>query len=194
MDTENNKETKKKLKKKRKRTVITAEEMVILESSFKMENRPDRLSKMRLAKQMGKTEGFISIWFQNRRARERREKKLSVSGNSGDDSHEPVSFRTASSCQTTEKGDSEDQPLDLTKKTSAFAETKETRTEMPVVRSPMFSRLIRMAAAAEGGILTTDCPFVGQAVTDACRGILLQDGRLLYDPASGFEIVLHQKD
>jgi hypothetical protein len=122
METDN-KEIKKKLKKKRKRTVITAEEMIILESSFKMENRPDRLAKMRLAKQLGKNEGFISIWFQNRRARERREKKLSVSGNSGDDSHETVSFRThSSSCQTTEKGDFEDQPLDLTKKASVVAD------------------------------------------------------------------------
>lgn len=61
-----------KAKKKRKRTVITPHEMEVLESSFRDQPRPDRFAKMRIAKQLGKPENFISIWFQNRRARERK--------------------------------------------------------------------------------------------------------------------------
>lgn len=116
MDSENthHHEMKKKLKKRRKRTVITADEMVILESSFKNENRPDRFAKMRLAKQLGKNENFISIWFQNRRARERREKRLSASETteSSRDNIDPILLTKAvhSSYET------EDQPLDLSKK------------------------------------------------------------------------------
>ena len=59
-------------KKKRKRTVISNEEIDRLEKFFSKEPRPDRLAKMDLAKELGKPEIFVSIWFQNRRARERK--------------------------------------------------------------------------------------------------------------------------
>lgn len=125
MDTENSHETKKKLKKRRKRTVITADEMVILESSFKNQNRPDRFAKLRLAKQLGKHENFISIWFQNRRARERREKRSSTTAGSGDNIDPAVLLTKAdhSSCET------EDQPLDLTKKPSSSNEEQRETLE-----------------------------------------------------------------
>lgn len=61
-----------KTKKKRKRTVISPHEMDILETSFRLQPRPDRDAKLRLARQLNKTDNFISIWFQNRRARERK--------------------------------------------------------------------------------------------------------------------------
>ena len=45
-----------------------------------------------------------------------------------------------------------------------------------------------MAAAAEGGILSVDCPDISQAMLDACNGITLKDARLVYHPSCGFDI------
>lgn len=67
MDLRNQKRTK-----KRRRTVITPEEIERLEAEFRKEPKPDRNSKVELAKDLGKTENFINIWFQNRRAKERK--------------------------------------------------------------------------------------------------------------------------
>lgn len=65
----------KKRTKKRRRTVISPEEMEKLEDSFGKEPKPDRLAKLELAKDLAKPENFINIWFQNRRAKERKMNK-----------------------------------------------------------------------------------------------------------------------
>jgi hypothetical protein len=62
-------------KKKRKRTVICPKELEKLENLFQVEPWPSRSSKETLAFDIGKSENFISVWFQNRRARMRRETK-----------------------------------------------------------------------------------------------------------------------
>ena len=54
---------------------------------------------------------------------------------------------------------------------------------------PLFHRMIMMAAASEGGILPLDCPDVGNAITDAYKGIRLADGVLQYNKVSGFDIL-----
>ena len=98
-------------KKKRKRTVITPDEVDVLESAFRIQSRPDRYAKIKLAKDLGKTENFISIWFQNRRARERRQ------------SHPPArddvrhtSRRDGNTCRTFSLTDEQEEPLDLSDK------------------------------------------------------------------------------
>ena len=58
--------------KKRRRTVITPDEIERLEDSFRAEPKPDRNLKLDLARELSKTENFINIWFQNRRAKERK--------------------------------------------------------------------------------------------------------------------------
>ncbi|CAG2244497.1 unnamed protein product [Mytilus edulis] len=60
------------LKKRRRRTIINSKDLEKLESLFKTSKWPDRAQKVRLSKAIGKTENFISTWFQNRRARMRR--------------------------------------------------------------------------------------------------------------------------
>ena len=62
----------KKTIKKRRRTVITPDEIERLEDSFRAEPKPDRNLKLDLARELSKTENFINIWFQNRRAKERK--------------------------------------------------------------------------------------------------------------------------
>lgn len=52
---------------------------------------------------------------------------------------------------------------------------------------PLFGRIIRMAAAAEGGILPPGGPYTAEAITDACSGIRLSDGILVYKKETGFD-------
>ncbi|KAH3857695.1 LIM/homeobox protein Lhx4-like [Dreissena polymorpha] len=171
------------VKKKRKRTVITPEEMDTLETAFRKLPRPDRFAKITLAKELGKTENFVSIWFQNRRARERR---LS----------QPTSDIQGVCTQTdgTEAGGSEwvvhqSEPLDLSDRGQREAEVTLSQAHIsPTQEAWLFGRIIRMAAAAEGGILPTDSPHLEEAMMDACRGITLRDGRLLYHKDTGFQI------
>lgn len=67
-------------KKRRKRTMISPTELEKLESLFKSEAWPSRVNKVRLAEEIRKTEHFVSTWFQNRRARQKREFKRSKNG------------------------------------------------------------------------------------------------------------------
>lgn len=60
-------------KKKRKRTIIPPEDMEKLEALFAGDQWPSRATKEALAREMDKSEHFVSIWFQNRRARARRD-------------------------------------------------------------------------------------------------------------------------
>lgn len=59
-------------KKRRRRTIINSRDLERLENVFKTSKWPDKTQKGRLSKAIGKTENFISTWFQNRRARMRR--------------------------------------------------------------------------------------------------------------------------
>ena len=61
--------------KKRKRTLITQEQTEKLEKSFQQEPWPNRARKEQLAKSMDKNTKFVSTWFQNKRARLRREEQ-----------------------------------------------------------------------------------------------------------------------
>ncbi len=62
------------LVKKRKRTVISPEQLQKLERLHSEDSFPSRPQKQHLAKEIGKTEEFINIWFQNKRARIKKEK------------------------------------------------------------------------------------------------------------------------
>lgn len=60
------------MKGKRRRTMISAIELEQLENYFLQDMWPSRKKKELLAQQMCKSERFVDIWFQNRRARMRR--------------------------------------------------------------------------------------------------------------------------
>lgn len=64
------------IRKRRKRTIITAEQLEKLEKTFKQEQWPNKLRKERLAYELGSNEQFVSIWFQNKRARVKREEEM----------------------------------------------------------------------------------------------------------------------
>lgn len=130
MDAENNRDHKKKFKKKRKRTVISSQEISVLEESYKMQPKPDRLAKLKLAKELEKTENFISIWFQNRRARERRERRLSAWETSDKDAPEHHTQSVSSNDTFAEIGLAEDQPLDLTNKTADRFSVRENESKV----------------------------------------------------------------
>lgn len=52
----------------------------------------------------------------------------------------------------------------------------------------LFGRIIRMAAAVEGGILPPHSPYTAEAITDSCQGIRLNDGLLVYTKDLGFDV------
>ena len=60
-------------KRKRKRTVIPDTHIDKLEKLFQRETWPNRAKKEALALEIGQSEHFVSVWFQNRRARMKRE-------------------------------------------------------------------------------------------------------------------------
>lgn len=60
-------------KRKRKRTVIPETHYDKLEKLFQRETWPNRAKKEALAQEIGQSEHFVSVWFQNRRARMKRE-------------------------------------------------------------------------------------------------------------------------
>ena len=67
-------------KPRRKRTVITPDQLDKLETSFKQEPWPHRSRKENIAKDLDKPEPFVSIWFQNKRARVKREEEMAKQG------------------------------------------------------------------------------------------------------------------
>ncbi|CAH1791262.1 unnamed protein product [Owenia fusiformis] len=60
-------------KKKRKRTVIHQAQLHKLEELFNVENWPNRARKEKLAKELNRSIEFVNIWFQNKRARVKRD-------------------------------------------------------------------------------------------------------------------------
>ena len=67
-------------RKRRKRTIISSEQLHKLETSFKREQWPNKYRKEKLATELGSDEQFVSIWFQNKRARVKREEDMSKLG------------------------------------------------------------------------------------------------------------------
>ncbi|XP_036365717.1 homeotic protein ocelliless-like isoform X1 [Octopus sinensis] len=63
-------------KNRRKRTSITGELLECLEMFYRKNSRPDRCERRQLAVEIGKPENLVRIWFQNRRAKQRRESQL----------------------------------------------------------------------------------------------------------------------
>uniref|UniRef100_T1IQQ5 Homeobox domain-containing protein n=1 Tax=Strigamia maritima TaxID=126957 RepID=T1IQQ5_STRMM len=61
------------MKKRRKRTSITSSQLQKLEQLFKEEPWPSRESKENLAEEIGMSPQFVNIWFQNKRARIKKE-------------------------------------------------------------------------------------------------------------------------
>jgi hypothetical protein len=55
---------------------------------------------------------------------------------------------------------------------------------------PIFTRLVHMMAAAEGGILHQSNPRYTAAIADATQGIPLTDGTLVYDQTCGLDVVM----
>ena len=54
----------------------TEQELRVLMRSFRRNPKPSRAVKERLAEQLGTTFKRINIWFQNQRAREKRQRRL----------------------------------------------------------------------------------------------------------------------
>ena len=59
-------------RKRKKRTIISPEQLIFLERTFKKDAWPDRCRKCKIARELGTSDNFVTVWFQNRRARERR--------------------------------------------------------------------------------------------------------------------------
>lgn len=56
----------------RKRTHLSSSQVSTLEASFKENSLPDSTTRSRLAKELSVTERTVQIWFQNRRAKEKK--------------------------------------------------------------------------------------------------------------------------
>ena len=63
---------------RRRRTIITPDQLEQLERAFKLDPWPVRHKKEEIARDLGKTEVFVSTWFQNKRARVRRTEELNL--------------------------------------------------------------------------------------------------------------------
>ncbi|XP_013401844.1 retinal homeobox protein Rax [Lingula anatina] len=193
------------LRKRRKRSIITPCELQKLNQLYKRDHWPSRGSKALLAKEIGKNTEFVTTWFQNRRAKARREKELVIAA--------PKPFNKVSSTKINLTMASENiGPLNAEEeKTSpveeqpvnkeTLTETKDTdlgyfsgnlRNEFDTVQQAnippsLFRDIVLMMALAEGGIVKpTDVDF-GRAVNNHLYGVRLGNGsRLLYSKRAGF--------
>jgi hypothetical protein len=66
------------LPKRRRRTTIPPEHLEKLEELFEEEQWPSREVKAKLAEALGHNENFVNIWFQNKRARVKKEQEKRV--------------------------------------------------------------------------------------------------------------------
>ena len=65
-------------KKKRKRTFVSPEQQSKLEHLFKCDNWPKRDEKQKLGNDIGLSEHFVKVWFQNRRVRLRKDQARNI--------------------------------------------------------------------------------------------------------------------
>ncbi|XP_074662997.1 uncharacterized protein LOC141915386 [Tubulanus polymorphus] len=73
---ETNTHFQKETEKRRIRTVIRKDELALLEEVYYTNQWPSKEEKIRLSDQLGKTQQFVNIWFQNKRARVKKEKQM----------------------------------------------------------------------------------------------------------------------
>ncbi|KAK3604700.1 hypothetical protein CHS0354_008260 [Potamilus streckersoni] len=198
-----------KKKRKRKRTFITPEEIEKLESLFLEDAKPHRDKKIDLAKQLGKTENFVNIWFQNRRAKERRKslQEERDSGNKNDsegfctntkmeilDSKSSLDRESSKLNSTREKG----RNLDRQRVESRVGDNQygspsdklmeSIFTSKGVSWKPIFQRMTAMAAYVESVPLNRTHPCFSSSLLDADKGIKLSDGRLYYSTDYGYDV------
>lgn len=60
---------------KRPRTTITAKQLEILRASYTASSKPSRHVREQLAQETGLDMRVVQVWFQNRRAKDKRQKK-----------------------------------------------------------------------------------------------------------------------
>ncbi|KAL3873261.1 hypothetical protein ACJMK2_036399 [Sinanodonta woodiana] len=192
-----------KKKRKRKRTFITPEEIEKLECLFLEDAKPHRDKKIDLANELGKTENFVNIWFQNRRAKERRkslqEERDSENKNDSEGSCTNTKLeipdlsklnRTREKCRNLDRqrvdsriGDKQQygQPSDSKIKDSVS-------TSKGVPWKSIFQRMTAMAAYVEAVPLNRTHPCFSSSLSDADNGIKLSDGRLYYSTDFGYDV------
>ena len=60
---------------KRPRTTITAKQLEVLRTSYNVSSKPSRHVREQLAQETGLDMRVVQVWFQNRRAKDKRQKK-----------------------------------------------------------------------------------------------------------------------
>ena len=61
---------------KRKRTTISPDQLNLLENLYDDQQWPTKIQKEQLAHDLGRSETFVSVWFQNKRARVKKEEDI----------------------------------------------------------------------------------------------------------------------
>lgn len=77
-------------KPKRRRKRTTEEQMEVLEKAYRYDKMPNQSLRESLAKELGMTPRRVQVWFQNKRAKERRILKSGNGSQSPQDAHEEV--------------------------------------------------------------------------------------------------------